>query len=291
MALRTRVPNPMLGWDDRDVHLPRYTVTSPPGASKPVAPTVVVFDLDGTLAPSKSKIDPTMAVLLLRLLRQVDVCIISGGRFEQYQEQVLDALGDSDDLVRLHLMPTCGTRYYRWRSHTWALAYTQDLTRDERSRTTAALTEGAKSLGLWETNTWGPIIEDRGSQVTYSALGQSAPIDAKTRWDPDGSKKEKLRVHVAALIPDLEVRSGGSTSVDVTRKGIDKAYGIKQLQRQLNVALEDLLFVGDRLDEGGNDYPVKALGVECIAVADWQATAHYVAELLDQLPTTNGETP
>ncbi len=244
---------------------------------------MVIFDLDDTLAPSKTAIDPSMAGLLLRLLEKVDVCIISGARFEQYQGQVLEPLGDSDALRGLHLMPTCGTRYYRWQDHSWTQIYAQDLTADQKDEIIDALTRGAKALGLWESDTWGPVIEDRGSQITFSALGQSAPIDAKRQWDPDGTKKEELRAYVAAQLPDLEVRGGGSTSVDVTRKGIDKAYGVAHLQQQLNLSLSQLLFVGDRLDEGGNDYPVKALGVECVPVASWLDTAAFIEHLLVRL--------
>ena len=243
----------------------------------------VIFDLDDTLAPSKSPIDPSMAELLLRLLDEVEVCIISGGRFEQFQSQVLAFLGHSERLERLHLMPTCGTRYYRWRGGQWSQIYAQDLTEDEKSRTISTLTEQAHQLGLWAEHPWGPIIEDRGSQITFSALGQSAPIDAKTAWDPDGAKKRRLVDAVAPLLADLEVRGGGSTSVDVTRHGIDKAYGVRELQKQLDAGLDDFLFIGDRLDEGGNDYPVKAMGVECVAVEGWHDTARYVTDLIDRL--------
>lgn len=89
------------------------------------------------------------------------------------------------------------------------------------------LRAGAQDLGLWAEETWGPALEDRGSQVTYSALGQAAPVDAKLAWDPDNSKKEALRAYAAERLPDLEVRSGGSTSIDITKRGIDKAYGAR----------------------------------------------------------------
>ena len=133
---------------------------------------------------------------------------------------------------------------------------------------------------MWETDTWGPILEDRGSQITFSALGQAAPVDAKRAWDPTGEKKNTLRAAVAALLPDLEVRSGGSTSVDVTRRGIDKAYGMRKLAELTGIELGDMLFVGDRLDPDGNDYPVKTLGVPCIPVQGWQDTAEVVTEFI-----------
>lgn len=242
---------------------------------------VLAFDLDDTLAVSKSPVDPAMAALLSRLLERVDVCIISGGRFEQFEAQVLRQLPiDDARRYRLHLMPTCGTRYYRWGGADWHQVYAEDLAEPDKQRIIEVLSTGAKELGLWEAQPWGDIIEDRGSQITFSALGQSAPPEAKYAWDPDGSKKRKLREYAAHRLTDLEVRGGGSTSIDVTRKGIDKAYGIGRLLQQLDITRDDLLFVGDRLDEGGNDYPVRAMGVPCVAVARWEETASYLEQLL-----------
>ncbi len=249
---------------------------------------VVAFDLDDTLAVSKSPIDDEMAALLVRLLAEIDVCIISGGRFEQFETQVLRHLSIPDELrPRLHLMPTCGTRYYRWSDGGWTQVYAEDLSRDQRQEIIAVLTQGAKELGLWQPHPWGDIVEDRGSQITFSALGQAAPPEEKYRWDPDGSKRRALCDYAAARLTDLEIRSGGSTSVDVTRKGIDKAYGIRKLLQALDLNVEDALFVGDRLDEGGNDFPVKAMGVACVAVTGWPDTANYVTQLL-AAPATTG---
>ena len=246
---------------------------------------VVAFDLDDTLTVSKSKIDPRMAQLLTQLLASLDVCIISGGKFEQFDTQVLQYINAPENqLSRLHIMPTCGTRYYTWQNGDWRMNYAEDLREEEKSYVVRVLTEGARKLGLWEAQTWGDIIEDRGSQITYSALGQAAPVDAKYAWDPDGTKKRKLRDYAAEYLPDLEVRVGGSTSVDVTRKGIDKAYGIGKLIDRLKISADQVLFVGDRLSEGGNDYPVIALGVRWVEVTRWQDTADYIERFIrDQL--------
>lgn len=241
---------------------------------------MILFDLDDTLAASKSPVSPEMADLLRDLLGYTEVGIISGGRFEQFQMQVLDRLPADTPRARLHLMPTCGTRYYRWVDDAWALQYAQDLTDDQKQRAQDVLAAGAKDLGLVEEHTWGPVIEDRGSQITFSALGQAAPPDAKAAWDPTGDKKRALSAYAGERLPDLEVRGGGSTSVDITEKGIDKAYGVNQLCKIHGLTLDDFLFVGDRLDEAGNDYPVKAMGVKCVAVENWHETAAYLREVL-----------
>lgn len=245
-------------------------------------PTLVAFDLDDTLAPSKSAIDPRMLALLEQLLNRVEVCVISGGNFEQFDAQLLSGLGhlDENTLAGLHLLPTCGTQYFRRVDGEWKASYKEVLTDEQKQRAIDALRTEAQRLGLWESETWGDIIEDRGSQITFSALGQRAPVDAKKAWDPTGEKKNSLRTAVAALLPDLEVRSGGSTSVDITRKGIDKAYGMRKLAEQTGYSLDEMLFVGDRLDPEGNDYPVLAMGVSCHAVEGWQDTADFLDEFL-----------
>lgn len=252
----------------------------------PTTVDLIAFDLDDTLAPSKSSLPEPIARLLADLLDVVQVGVISGGQFEQFQSQLIAGLPASAAPLfdRLHLLPTCGTQYYRFEDG-WKQQYAENLTEHQRQDALAALESEAKRLGLWEpehpgTQTWGPILEDRGSQVTFSALGQQAPVDAKKAWDPTGAKKESLRAAVAPLLPELEVRSGGSTSIDITRRGIDKAYGMRKLADLTGIPIDRMLFVGDRLDEGGNDYPVIATGVRTVAIADWHETATVLESFL-----------
>lgn len=250
------------------------------------APLVVAFDLDETLAPSKAPIDPRIAAQLIRLAERVEVAIISGGRIEQFRAQVVARLPEAPGaLAHIHLLPTCGTRYYRHEGGDFVAIYAHDLTDDEKRAATTALEEEARRLGLWEERTWGPILEDRGSQITFSALGQEAPVEAKRAWDPTDERKNALRAAVAARLPGLEVRSGGSTSVDITRRGIDKAYGMTRLAEQTGIALGDMLFYGDRLDPDGNDRPVLEMGeVACVAVTGWEDTADKLDALIETLP-------
>lgn len=245
---------------------------------------LVAFDLDDTLAPSKTAISPQMAQVLRDLLALTQVCIISGGRYEQFAEQVLHHLPSDTRLEWLHLMPTCGTRYLR-HDQGWQQVYAHDLSAAEKARAIAAVEQEAKAAGLWEPDSQvnGERIEDRGSQITYSALGQQASVEAKKAWDPSGAKREKLRARIAAQLPDLEVRAGGSTSIDITRKGIDKAYGMRALAEVSGIGLAEMLFVGDRLMPGGNDYPVKALGVACQEVTGPAATLEFLTELIPSL--------
>ena len=233
---------------------------------------LLAFDLDDTLAITKSPISDHMAETLSKILEEFDVCVISGGRFEQFKLQIIDRLHiESHKLSRLHLMPTCGTQYYRYNEldEAWEQQYAENLTEDEKKRTIEVLEASARELNLWPENPTGDVIEDRGTQVTFSALGQQATAEDKYAWDPENAKKLALRNHAAERLPDLEVRAGGTTSIDVTRIGIDKAYGMQKLIEELDIAKEDILFFGDKLEEGVNDYPVKAFCIECLDVSKW----------------------
>lgn len=245
---------------------------------------VIAFDLDDTLAVTKSPISDRMGGLLAELLKNYEVCIISGGKFEQFKMQVVDRLeAPAHILNRLHLMPTCGTRYYRYDEidNEWRLQYSEDLSDEEKSRIVEVLEASAKEVGLWEKQPYGDIIEDRGSQVTYSALGQKAPAEAKYEWsEKNHDAKQILRTKVAERLPDLEVRLGGTTSIDITRIGIDKSYGMEKLIDALDISKDEILFIGDKLQEGGNDYPVKAMGIDSIEVDRWEDTAFVLEGVL-----------
>jgi len=252
--------------------------------------SVIAFDLDGTLAESKSPIPDRMAELLTRLLNKFQVCVMSGGKFEQFEKQLLSNLkAEAPQFKNLHIMPTCGTRYYKFNAKTdnWNQIYAEDFTESEKKKIIAALNKGFDDLGYREKEVWGECIEDRGSQVTFSVLGQDI-VDAlgkegvkkKEAWDPDNRKKQELRDYIANLIPEFEVRVGGVTSIDVTKLGIDKAYGMQKLLGMLKIEKEQVLFMGDRLQEGGNDYPIKAMGIDCVEISHWKDTAIVVEVLL-----------
>lgn len=237
--------------------------------------TLIVFDLDGTLAASKSAIDPEMATLLTALLAEAKVAIISGGAFPQFQTQVLAHLPDHDRFGNLSLLPTCGTRFFRY-TDDWQKLYSEDLSAPQKQQIITALNAAVASAGFAAKHVWGETIEDRESQITFSALGQQAPLDEKKTWDPDFAKRKKIQAILDGSLPDFSVRLGGSTSIDVTLPGIDKAYGIRKLRDVLAVPIADMIYVGDALFPGGNDYPARETGAVCIQVRDPEETKRVI---------------
>jgi phosphomannomutase len=226
---------------------------------------LIVFDLDGTLAPSKSALGPDMAALLHDLLGIVKVAVISGGDWPQFEKQLLSNLPQDERLVNLSILPTCGTKFFQYSSE-WKELYSEDFTAKEKEQITSSLQKAFGESGFKVEREWGEEIEDRGSQITFSALGQQAPLAEKEKWDPDFAKRKKIKALLDPLIPGFSVRLGGATSIDVTKPGIDKAYGIRKLRDLLRISLKEMIYIGDALFPGGNDYPAEQAGVVSIPV-------------------------
>lgn len=232
---------------------------------------LIVFDLDGTLAESKSSLDVEIAKLMNTLLGIMKVSVISGGNWPQFEKQLLSNLTHNELLENLYLLPTCGTKFYKYNGD-WKKIYSEDFTSVEKEKVISSLKKVMDEVGFSIEKVWGEVIEDRGSQITFSALGQQAPIEAKKKWDPGFEKRKKMKTLLDKLIPGFSVRLGGTTSIDVTKPGIDKAYGIRKLRDNLGIKLKEMIFIGDAVFPGGNDYPAKEAGVVTIQVKNPEET-------------------
>ncbi len=228
---------------------------------------VIVCDLDGTLAPSKSSISSDMAEVLCHILSRHLLAIVSGGAFEQFEKQFLSKLNCGPELLQnLSLFPTMGSACYVYdkEKNNWKLLYNELLSKKERDKIKKSINEAIKETKLDLSGAYGDIVEDRGSQITFSGCGQKAPTEVKETWDKDKFKRRALTEILEKKIPEFDIRMGGATSIDITRKGVDKAYAISKIKDLLKVSDDDIIFVGDALYQGGNDEPVKSTGVDFI---------------------------
>jgi len=248
--------------------------------NKKLEKKVIVFDLDGTLAESKQSLDDEMSELLLLLMRSHVVAIASGGSFSQYQKQFLPFLKSESSLDNLILLPTSGASMYRYVDNNWLISYEEKLSIEDFEKINIALIKALKVTGLEPIEKFGDIIEYRGTQVTFSGLGQDAPLSKKEFWDVDQSKRKKIVDSVSSELSDFEIRIGGTTSIDINKKGVDKAYGVQRLSEILNIPISDMLYVGDALYEGGNDASVIKSGIECHAVKDVAETKEFIRSLI-----------
>ncbi len=240
---------------------------------------LVAFDLDGTLAESKQPLQEPMGEALADLLDVAHVAVISGGDWPQFEKQVASRLPERADRTKLWLMPTTGTKLYRF-DDAWRAVYAELFEEDEKQKILKAFDESLEATGFVPEQTWGERIEDRGSQITFSALGQEAPIDAKHSWDPDFAKRKVIQADLRQRLPGLSINMGGATSIDITREGVDKAYGLKKLNEASGIALNKMMFIGDAIFPGGNDYPAEQLGLDVVKVKNVDGTLAAIAGIV-----------
>ena len=247
---------------------------------------LIMFDLDGTLTESKSKVTPEIVQAISDLQGdwERDVAIISGCSYKQFETQFLSEFHRFEHMKSLlHLMPTCGAQLYEYGGFEsgWYQEYNNDLVLREKAAIFNAWLS-AKIPDDFDCEPYGEIAEDRGSQITFSMCGQDAPLEIKKEYDPDTTRRKKIAESMRRYLPGFEVRIGGTTSIDVTKKGIDKAFGVLRITEYLHIDKKDVVFIGDALFEGGNDYPVKALGIKCIETTGPQKTLEIIDSLKDK---------
>lgn len=246
---------------------------------------VLAFDVDQTLNVAKTPITKDIADLLIKCLDHFEVCPISGQKFDQFLFQIVDRLEGAtpEQLARLHLFVAQGTQYYRYEQGEWKQVYNYPLTEEQVAKISQALEQAARETGYWEEAALAEgdeIIENRLSQVTFSALGQKAGTEAKYAWDPDHKKREAIVARAKELAPEFDYEIGGTTSINAMTPGMNKVFGMTHMMEELKVAKEDILYFGDMTQPGGNDYPVVQMGIDTITVRNHEDTAFALRGIL-----------
>jgi hypothetical protein len=227
---------------------------------------VFIFDMDGTLTESKQSMTVSMGKELAELLTKKHVGVISGASFPQFKKQFISHLPKNANIGNLFILPMNGSELWEHDGKKWACVYQEVLKPAEITKIKNAFLKVAKKFPP-EEKVWGDILDNRGSQITFSGLGSKAPLDKKALWDPEQKKRKKMRLFLKKLLPNFEITIGGTTSIDVTRKGITKAFGVKRAMAIYGFKKKEVVFVGDAIFPGGNDYAVSRIGIQSVKVA------------------------
>lgn len=253
--------------------------------------------MDGTLAKSKSAIDKEMASLLCQLLEKKIVAVMSGANYFQFKKQLLDCLKCSQaQFKNLFIFPVNGGSLYKYQAKPagiqvgadakngrckWQKVYENTLTAAEKTKIQDAFKKAFCDIHyVPPKKTFGKVIEYRKSQFTFSALGQKAGLAQKKEWNAKADIRPLLKTALKKYLQGFEIWIAGLTSIDITKKGIDKAYGIRQIIKLLSISKKEIMFVGDSLYEGGNDYVVKSAGVDVQEVKGPEQTKVIIRFLL-----------
>ncbi len=245
-------------------------------------PRAVAFDLDSTLAVSKSPVTPHMGALLARLMATRPVAIMSGGKYAQFQKQVMTAFPENTNFENLYLFPNCAGYCYHYEDGEWKLLDDHSLTPEEQTTVRDALDISMKETGFDKPpeQVWGERIDFRGASFAFSSLGQEAPVEVKETWDPDKEKRRPLHTLLVARLPDFEIKMNAMTTIDITRKGVSKALGVRKFSELTGIPVEEMLYIGDALFPGGNDEVVKETGIQTRQTSGPEQTALYIEEIL-----------
>lgn len=248
---------------------------------------VLAFDIDQTLNVAKTPIPPEIAEVLVKCLNYFEICPISGQKFDQFIIQIVDQLEKAGvtpaQLAHLHLFVAQGTQYYHFEDGSWQQVYNYPLKDEDVVRITTVLEESARELGYWEADKLAEgdeIIENRLSQVTFSALGQKAGTSEKYDWDPDMKKRAAIVERCREKLPGFLYEIGGTTSINVAAPGMNKEFGMTHLLEELKVDKSEVLYFGDMTQPGGNDYPVVQMGIDTITVRSHEDTLYALRGIL-----------
>ena len=244
----------------------------------------MIFDLDDTLAETKSPLSEEMGQLVTELSQKINVVIITGGKFEQIKKQVIEHLAVGANLNNFYVLPTSGSSmvHYAPEKNEWEFVYRHNLNDKQKERIILRIKESLKqcSFTIRPEEIYDEQFEDRDSQLSFSALGQYQDTKIKKRWDPDQEKRKEMVSHLEDLSDEFDVNIGGSTTLDVTLKGINKEYGIREFYKRVSFKIENGLFIGDKIFPGGNDYPAVKTGIDYRKTTGPEQTKEIIKEIL-----------
>lgn len=242
---------------------------------------IVVFDMDDTLTKSRSTADDEMVKLFWALSNKYKVSIVTWWNFNQIEKQIIGHLDiENTYFENIFLFPTNGTKMMFFEDPKFVEKYSEDFTDEEVKLIENTFNKAIVELDLLPEKQFGPLLDNRWWQITYAALWKDVPLEIKDTWDSDSKKRLAIREYIKDDLKDFQIWVAGRSSIDVTRKGIDKAYAIKKIMEHLEIQKEEILFIWDCLFEWWNDYPVKAFWVDTKQVENPEDTKKIIKTLI-----------
>ena len=219
--------------------------------------TNFVFDLDGTLTPSRQRMTNNMKELLLELMKDNTVYLVTGSNIEKTMEQVpMDILTRCREIF----CESGSDVYYHDSDYEGLLG--RESNYDSHWNCPVELRNMLMNLlndSQFPNNMrTGNHIEIRKSMVNFSVIGRNAMINERyvyTLWDKDKNERVEFARQIEEMFPDLTANVAGEIGIDIHPKGKDKSQVLSQIKEWPD-GNEPILFFGDKTEKGGNDYPL-----------------------------------
>ncbi|PIN93479.1 hypothetical protein COU54_02805 [Candidatus Pacearchaeota archaeon CG10_big_fil_rev_8_21_14_0_10_31_24] len=234
----------------------------------------LVFDVDNTITESCSEITDEMAGILNKL--REEIVFISGTHAFELKRMVSSKLNRKH-----HLLANVGTHYLLVYPDKEEEIYYETLDEEEKKEIILSLKKLKEEYKLLPLTSEEDQIQDGGSQITFSILGRNAPREMKESYDKDKEKRKKFVIFLGKIPGNekYEFGIGGTTSIDITKKGNDKGTSLEKFMENHHLLRDELLFFGDQLSPGGNDYSVIKTGIKCIEVKNPEETMRILEKL------------
>jgi len=219
---------------------------------------LIVADMDGTLTESRQAVEKEIINVICEILQKHLFAVISGATYERIKKQVLDNLPITPDIKNMYVVAQSGAEIY---DHS-EIIYKKSMSVPDKTLVKMLL----RSMGLprheeilktysIRIGPLNPLIMDKGSQITFSIAGVNTEIEVKRRVDPDTVIRKAIVERLKPFLPPhIRMAIGGTTSIDFTPEEIGKRSGVQYLQKYLSVKTGDVVYVGDKCFEGGNDW-------------------------------------
>jgi|688.fasta_scaffold104460_9 phosphomannomutase len=214
-----------------------------------------VFDVDGTLTPSRDIMNHRFSEWFLEFAKNNNVYLVSGSDYQKTLEQ----LGYTICHAVKGVYSCAGNALYVQGQHIYSNSF--ELTEEEYK-----FLETLLELSAYPERT-GQHIEMRTGLCNFSIVGRGATREQRktyVQYDTAINERKNLAELINMRFPRLEATVAGETGIDIYLCGKDKA--------QIADEISPFVFFGDKIEIGGNDYSIALRASKYYKVDSWEDT-------------------
>ena len=236
---------------------------------------IFIFDIDGTLTPSRLQMTEKFAKFFDKWSSKNKYYLVTGSDIDKTKEQLPIAYIDRAEAI----FTCCGNQMWR----------DDELIYDNKFNPPKDLIEylERKVLKSEYPNRCGNHIEDRGSMVNFSIVGRNCTQEQREdyfEWDKAMGERNITCMEIKGTYPGIDAVVGGQISIDIYPKGNDKSQVLNVIEQERLVPPSEYIFIGDGIENGGNDYPLAEL-MDNTEICDWYHTKgwEHTKEILENI--------
>ena len=243
---------------------------------------IYIFDVDGTLTPSRLPMTKKFQKFFKEWIKKNKFYLVTGSDLPKLQEQMCFY-----DIEAEGIFTCCGNQF--WKPDPSIVNTSAELIYDNKFEMTNKLKSSLEVMLMSSQypHRYGNHIEDRGSMVNFSVVGRNCTQEQREEyyeWDKEKGERRKMSIFLKNKFKDLDAVIGGQISIDIYPKGNDKSQVLNVIEQERLVPPNEYIFIGDGIENGGNDYPLAEL-MDNTPICDWYHTKgwEHTKEILESL--------